>query len=130
MSLSLVDEFNVFFQIVFYFVWSFLARMSFKYSCIDSRIDSSNYRINILYCVVHHILIFLHLIPINYRRVSFSSYSMHMYAPSMLPFVSVPIIFQVPLWYQHIFEKNIKAFIEKPSCYMWIFYDVPLLSFG
>ena len=65
----------------------------FWYGCIDIWINCGNYGVDVLYCIVHHRLVFLHMIPVNCRCISSLSYSMYMYASPVLPFVSVPPVF-------------------------------------
>src|SRR3990170_676567 len=54
---------------------------------------------------------------------------MNMNTPSMLPFITVPPIFELPIFFQYIMKENFKSLVKKPAGYVWIFDDVILPLF-
>ena len=55
---------------------------------------------------------------------------MYVYTSSMLPFKTVPIIFEVLLLFQHIMEETLKASIKEPDSYMRIINKILLTLFS
>src|SRR5437763_17099621 len=94
--------------------------MPVRKRCVKTWIYRGDKRIKILYCLAHHVFIFFHSAPFYFRCIFSFSNSMHMDTASVLPFESVPPIFQTPLLFQDIIKENLKSLVEKPDCNMRI----------
>ena len=92
MSLELIDQFYIILCIINDFVTTFLTGVYRWYRCVYPWVIRCHQWIDVLNGFLHQVFVFFHLIPVNDRCVSLFSYSVDMYAPTMLPLVTIPPI--------------------------------------